>query len=57
VDLEWRQIGTALTVTLNDQSHTFRLLPGSPNLGSYLYLGNMDDISGAIEFDHIQYTQ
>jgi hypothetical protein len=57
VDLRWQQVGRELTLTLNGQSHTFRLLADSPNLGSYLYLGNMDDITGAIEFDNFHYSQ
>lgn len=57
VDMEWRQVGTRLTVTLNDQTHVFNLRPGSPPLGRYLYFGNMDSITGAIEFDDIYFEQ
>jgi len=57
VDLQWRQTGDRLMITVNGASHTFNLLPGSPNLGTYLYLGNMDNITGVIEFDNITYRQ
>jgi hypothetical protein len=57
IDLEWQRSGNELEITLNGQEWTFNLRPGSPNLGTYLYLGNMDSITGAIEFDDIYFAQ
>jgi len=56
VDLQWRQTGDRLVITVNGDSHTFNLLPGAPMLGSYLYLGNMDNITGVIEFDDFYFS-
>ena len=46
--------GNRLTVTVNGDSHTFTLLPGSEPLGYYLGFGNMDPITGEIDFDDIR---
>jgi hypothetical protein len=57
VNLQWRQTGDRLEITVNGDSHTFNLLPRAPKLGTYLYFGNMDNITGVIEFDDIVYRQ
>jgi hypothetical protein len=50
----WQMSGNRLTLRVNGQSATFTLLPGSEAPGVYLGLGNMDPISGEIDFDDIR---
>ncbi len=52
--VSWRMEGARLAVTVNGQSETFDLLRGSEAPGVYLSLGNMDPISGVIDFDDIR---
>ena len=53
VEIGWEMRGNRLTVTVNGDSHTFTLLPGSEGPGYYLGLGNMDPITDEIDFDDI----
>ena len=57
VHIEWRQVNDRLTVTLNGNSHTFDLLPGSENVGNYIAFGNIYEIQGEIEVDEVRWQQ
>ena len=53
VDIQWRMVANRLTMTVNGVAHTFTLLEGSEPLGVYLGLGNMDSMTGEVDFDDI----
>jgi hypothetical protein len=57
IEMKWERVGDQLKTTVNGQEHYFNLRPGSPNPGRYFYLGNMDSISGVIEFDALFWEQ
>ena len=61
VTIRWRQRGDVLELFVNENGEepTFKwpLLPGSPPLGAYAYVGNMDDIEGRIEFNSFRFEQ
>lgn len=54
LSIAWRMSGDRLTMTVNGQTYTFTLLYGSEPPGYYLGFGNMDPISGEIDFDDIR---
>jgi hypothetical protein len=57
IEMRWQRVGDQLKATVNGQEHFFNLQPGSPNPGRYMYFGNMDSITGSIEFDSLFFEQ
>jgi len=50
IDVSWRQSDGRLEVTINGERHVYSLLAGSPPMGKYVYVGNMDGVPGEIDF-------
>lgn len=57
VTIRWSQRGDVLELFVNGKRFEWQLLPGSPPLGAYAYVGNMDDIQGRIEFNGFRFEQ
>ena len=57
VRIEWSQVDTQLSLTVNGTTRSFPLLPGSLPCGEIMSFGNMDNIEGRIDFDDIRYER
>jgi hypothetical protein len=56
LNVDWQMDGNRLTLKVNGVANTFTLLQGSEPPGIYLGLGNMDSMTGAIDFDDVRIT-